>query len=70
LTENNQEKPEISGKKRGRPRNAIESVQVSWRIPADIYQLLEKEKARIDKATFSDIPLSKVLQGIVKKQLK
>ncbi len=62
-SENNQTKPET----RGRKKLENPSVQVSWRIPFDVYQLLEKEQERVKKLTGLDVALSKVLQGVVVK---
>ncbi len=70
-------KSEKSGNKRKnqketRGRKPLEkpSIQVSWRIPHDIYQLLEKEQKRIEDHTSWKPELSKVLQMIVKKNVK
>ena len=55
---------------RGRKKNINPSIQVSWRIPYDVYQLLEKEQKRIEKDMGVKLPLSEVFQGIVNKSLK
>ena len=56
-----------TAKKRGRPELENKSIMVSWRIPHDVYQLLEIEQEKQEK-TFGHKPaLSKVFQGIVKK---
>ncbi len=55
---------------RGRKKLIDPSIQVSWRIPYDIYQLLTNEQERIEKDIGAKLPLSKVLHGIVKKTLK
>jgi len=63
-------KSEKSGKLRGRPRNKHESIQVSWRIPHEIYSLLIDEQVRIKKLTGVKVGLSKVLQVCVEYKLK
>ena len=62
-------KSEKSNNKRGRPKNKHESIQVSWRIPHEIYQLLETEQKRIKKITGVKVELSKVLHVCVEKTL-
>ncbi len=59
-------------KKETRGRKTLEkpSIQVSWRIPHDIYQLLEAEQKILEEYTGLEFPLSKVLASIVKKELK
>ncbi len=55
---------------RGRKPLEKPSIQVSWRIPYDIYQLLEYEQKRQEKENGHKPALSKVFHGIVKKELK
>jgi len=64
---NNQEKRKEA---RGRKPLINPTIQVSWRIPYDVYQLLEKEQKRIEKDMGVKLPLSEVFQGIVNKSLK
>jgi hypothetical protein len=54
---------------RGRKPLAQPSTQVSWRIPYDIYQLLLKEQARLEKETGAKPALSLIFNGLVKKSL-
>jgi len=62
---NNQSKSET----RGRKPLKNPSIQVSWRVKHDVYQLLEKEQDKIEKETGFKPELSKVFSGIVKKTL-
>lgn len=66
------EKSDLLRKKpetRGRKKNINPSIQVSWRIKHDTYQLLVKEQDRIEKDTDVKVELSKVLEKCVKKTL-
>lgn len=62
---NNQEKPET----RGRKPLQNKSVNIHWRCPYDIHQLLEKRQAEIEKEHGVKVPVSKVLEGIVKNSV-
>lgn len=62
---NSRTKPET----RGRKPLKNPSIQVSWRIKHDIYQLLLNEQKRIEKEMGSKPDLSRVLEGLVKKHL-
>jgi len=59
-----------TAKKRGRPELENKSIQVSWRIPYDVHQLLEKEQKKIETLTGFKPALSLVFQGIVKNNVK
>jgi len=54
---------------RGRKPLPVKSTQVSWRIPAEIYAILEERQHEIKKSTGCEVPLSKVFQAIVKNSL-
>ena len=62
---NNQKKPET----RGRKPLANKSVNIHWRCPFDIHKLLEKRQAEIEKEHGVKVPVSKVLEGIVKNSV-
>lgn len=64
----------MSGNKRG-PKPApegLKSEMLWWRVPrfpVDVYQHLLDEQKRIENISGLEIPLSKVLEGIVKKSM-
>jgi len=63
---NNQEKRKET---RGRKPLLNPSVKVSWRIPYDVYQLLENEQKRLELELGCKPTLPIVFNGLVKKQL-
>ena len=67
---NNPINPETQTETRGRKPLPNPSTQISWRIPHDVYQLLVKERARLEKDTGLDVPLSNVFNMLVKLYLK
>ena len=61
--------PEITMKKLGRPPIENKSINLHWRVPFDIYQLLKEKQKKIESDTGIKCPMSKVLEGVVKKSL-
>ena len=69
MTEKNQKKPEISKRKRGRPRKINKSITISWRCPYELYQLLDHERKKQEIMAGRKVPMSKVIERFVKKCL-
>jgi len=62
-------KTDNSQKRPGRPEKINKSVPINWRCPHKLYYLIEHERKKQEFIAKRKVPMSKVLEGLVKKSL-